>query len=141
MAAKKNTSLSDLIRNVGYKAKAIAEEAAGQGDLTLTNYAGSNVRIFNVLQYAESTTWGLGMSLYPVQKFIVKLYYHLPLDGVNKSIAIMDMFRTKVLYHLTEVEYLKYLFNEGRCNIGEQDHLRRQLILPIGRRSGGQATK
>ena len=136
MAAKKNTSLSDLIRNVGYKAKAIAEEAAGQGDLTLTNYAGSNVRIFNVLQYAESTTWGLGMSLYPVQKFIVKLYYHLPLDGVNKSIAIMDMFRTKVLYHLTEVEYLKYLFNEGRCNIGEQDHLRRQLILPIGRRSG-----
>jgi hypothetical protein len=67
---------------------------------------------------------------------MVKLYYNLPLDGVVKSIVITDMFKSKVLYTLTEVEYLKFLYGEGRCNIGEQDHMRRQLILPLGRRSG-----
>jgi hypothetical protein len=81
------------------------------------------------------------MRLFPVQRFIVKLYYHLPLDDKlpedeTRRIRISDMFNTKTLYTFTEKEYLSYLYNEGRCNIGEQDHLRRQLTLPIGRRAG-----
>ena len=92
-------------------------------------------RIFNILDYIESN-WGLGMSLFPVQRFIVKLYYFLPLDAVNKTIRVTDMFNSRVLYEFTEVEYLAYLFSEGRCSIGQQDHERRELILAIGRRAG-----
>lgn len=78
--------------------------------------------------------------LYPVQKFIVKLYYNMPLDEVNKTIKITDKFNSKILYEMTEKEYLKYLYDQGRCNISEQDgRARRELILCIGRRSGKSA--
>ena len=137
MASKDNKSrgVADLIRSSGYKAQSIAETTAGKGDLCETALDGRKVRIFNVLQYAEAS-WGLDMGLYPVQRFIVKLYYNLPLDDKIRDIIVTDMFKQRVLYEFTEAEYLKFLYNEGRCNIGEQDHMRRQLILPIGRRSG-----
>ena len=139
MATKdtKSLGIAHLIRSAGHQAKSILENTNQSLDGTLCETAtdGRRVKIFNVLQYAESS-WGLGMKLYPVQRFIVKLYYHIPLDDTDKNIVIYDMFKTKVLYQFTEVEYLHYLFSEGRCNIGEQDHVRRQLILAIGRRSG-----
>ena len=138
MAAKKEIKflgVSHLIRSMGHQARSATENAPEVGTLSETAFDGRSVKVFNVLQYAEST-WGLGMKLYPVQRFIVKLYYHIPLDDKEKSIVIYDMFKTKELYRFTEVEYLRYLKNEGRCNIGEQDHVRRQLILAIGRRSG-----
>jgi len=133
----KSLGISHLIRSAGHQAKSILENTnqALDGTLCETATDGRRVKIFNVLQYAESS-WGLGMKLYPVQRFIVKMYYHIPLDDTEKTIVIHDMFKTKVLYRFTEVEYLHYLFSEGRCNIGEQDHVRRQLILAIGRRSG-----
>lgn len=75
--------------------------------------------------------------LFPAQKFIVKLYYNVPLDNTEKSIKITDKFNTKTLYEFTEIEYLRYLYDQGRCNIKEQDgKLRNELILCIGRRSG-----
>lgn len=122
--------ISQLIRTVGHKAKSSPE-----GDLVATGVDGKPTKIFNVLQYAESP-WGLKMKLFPVQKFIVKLHYNLPLEDKEKTIEISNRFRDRVLYNFTEKEYLHYLYNEGRCNIGEQDHERKQLILPIGRRSG-----
>lgn len=131
----KSAGIANMIRSAGHKAKAVAEEQAGNGDLIATAADGSKTRIFNVLQYAEAP-WGLNMNLYAVQRFIVKLYYNMPLDDRDKRIVITDMFKEKELYRFTEVEYLRYLFDQGRCNIGEQDHMRRQLILPIGRRSG-----
>lgn len=134
----KSLGISHLIRSAGHQAKSILEntsQAEDRGDLSEIAHDGRRIKIFSVLQYAEST-WGLGMKLYPVQRFIVKLYYHIPLDDTEKTIVIPDMFKTKVLYRFTEVEYLRYLFSEGRCNIGEQDHVRRQLVLAIGRRSG-----
>jgi len=135
MAAKKDRGgISHLIRSAGYQAKAIADSSGENGNLIEAS-DGRPTRIFNVLQYAESS-WGLNMALYPVQRFIVKLYYNLPLDKVNKSIVITDRFKEKILYRFTEVEYLRYLHDNGRCNIGEQDHMRRTLILPVGRRSG-----
>jgi intein/homing endonuclease len=91
--------------------------------------------VYNILDYIESS-WGLGMALFPVQRFIVKLYYFIPLDNTTKNIRVTDMFNSRVLYEFTEVEYLEYLFNEGRCSIKTQDHERRELILAIGRRAG-----
>lgn len=131
----KGAGISHLIRSAGHKAQAAATSQEGNGNLIVTSQDGRKTKIFDILTYIESA-WGLQMKPYPVQRVIIKLYYHLPLDDKEKSIEVMDMFQTKVLYRLTEKEYVQYLYDEGRCNIREQDHIRRQLILPIGRRAG-----
>jgi hypothetical protein len=125
VAEKRKTGLSALVRKAGRQVKAAA---------------GSDARIFSILDYIEAP-WGLDMKLFPAQRFIVKLYYNLPLDEVLPEdpylqIQIPDTFGEKILYTFTEREYLTYLFNEGRCNIGDQDHERRELVLAIGRRAG-----
>ena len=126
--------ITDLWRDAGSKAKQAIEDKELGISIPLGNQA-YKPKIFNVLEYVEAP-WGLAMKLFPAQKFIVKLYYNLPLEDREKTISVTDMFNTKVLYHFTEKEYLKFLFNEGRCNIGEQDRERRELILAIGRRAG-----
>lgn len=109
-------------------------------DVKLTKGENGDAPIFSVLDYIEAP-WGLAMKLFPAQKFIVKLYYHIPLDDKlpedpNERIQVRDMMGARVLHEFTEVEYLRYLHKEGRCNIGEQDHERRELVLSIGRRAG-----
>jgi hypothetical protein len=128
---KAGQGIASLIRRASHQ----REDLGPEGSETATAYDGGQKRLFNVLQYIESS-WGLNMKPYPAQRFIVKLYYNLPLNETEKTITVMDQFREKDLFKFTEKEYLHYLFSEGRCNIGEQDHVRRQLILPVGRRSG-----
>lgn len=142
MAPRKNAnkgSIADLLRQAGKDAKAQSQEAIAQSQIEIAVEGElpkpRQLRIFDILTYIESD-WGLQMNLFPVQKFIVKLYYNLPLDSRTDNIVIKDIFEGGVKYRFTEVEYLKYLFNEGRCNIGEQDYERKQLILACGRRGG-----
>jgi intein/homing endonuclease len=133
--------LSSILREAGAKAKSQAEDtlrSASAGVTILDRGEDPRIhrpRIFSILDYIEQP-WGLNMSLYPVQRFIVKLYYFQPLDNVRKTIRVTDMFNSRVLYSFTEAEYLRFLYDEGRCNIGEQDHERRDLLLAIGRRAG-----
>lgn len=128
----KGPALSSLVRQAGQQAKVSVAQATDPDDVQT---GPKKANIFNVLDYIEQP-WGLGMRLYPVQRAIVKLYYHIPLEDKVKTVEVRDMFRSKVLYNFTEKEYVKYLHNEGRCNIGEQDHERRELLLSIGRRAG-----
>lgn len=132
---KTSGGMSSLLREAGHSAKKKAESALQSIQVVGGPVVPNLPRIFNILDYIEQP-WGLGMTLYPVQKFLVKLYYYLPLDNRNRDIEIPDMFGTRVLYRFTEQEYLHYLYEEGRCNIGVQDHDRRDLLLAIGRRSG-----
>ncbi len=80
--------------------------------------------------------------LYPVQRFILKLYYNIPLDAVlppnlGDRIRVSKTFRRSVAVEMTEVDYLQHLYDHGRCNIRVQDFKpRRELILVLGRRSG-----
>ncbi len=80
--------------------------------------------------------------LYPVQRFILKLYYDIPLDtelpaNVADRIRVSKTFRRSASVEMTEVEYLRHLYDHGRCNIRVQDFKpRRELILVLGRRSG-----
>jgi len=142
-ASQKTQGLSSFLREAGAKAKVAAEDALkGTGVVQPVSILDRTEdprivrpRIFNILDYIEAP-WGLNMTLYPVQRFIVKLYYFLPLDNTRKTIRITDMFNTRVLYNFTEQEYLHFLHEEGRCNIGTQDHERRDLLLAIGRRAG-----
>lgn len=89
----------------------------------------------DIIEFVEAP-WGLKMTLFPVQKVILKAHYGLELDDVKKF-TITD-WRRENARHVTEKEYLKILFEEGRCNIGEviPGKQRREMILSIGRRSG-----
>lgn len=100
----------------------------------------NNPKFINIIEFIE-TFQLLPNGLYPVQKFILKLYYNLPLDDKLPSddadkIQVKDRFGNFKQY-LTEIEYLDYLYQQGRCNISKQDDkVRRELILVVGRRSG-----
>jgi intein/homing endonuclease len=89
----------------------------------------------NIIEFVEAP-WGLGMTLFPVQKVILKAHYGLELDD-TKKFKISD-WRRENWKELTEKEYLKHIYDDGRCNIGEviPGHERREMVLSIGRRSG-----
>lgn len=90
----------------------------------------------NIIDFIEKFKL-LPYGLFPVQKFIVKLYYNIPLEEVEKTIKVTDKFGGEVLHEFTEKEYLEFLYDNGRCNIRAQDgRERRELILVLGRRSG-----
>jgi hypothetical protein len=90
----------------------------------------------NILDFVEGAT-GLGMTLLPVQRFILKLYYGIELDTSDRRIQIHDHLQERLRYSLTESDYLDYLHGEGRCNTPNQSALPRPgLILAAGRRTG-----
>lgn len=133
--------LAGLIRQAGQDVK--KEVVKARSPATGGEHVSSSDDIFSVLEYIESD-WGLGMRLFPAQRFIVKLYYFIELDDKLPEqdwlrIKIRDVLTGEVKYTLTEKEYLSFLYNEGRCNLKEQDHERRELLLALGRRSGKTA--
>lgn len=95
-----------------------------------------DVEFLNILEFIEQFQI-LPFGLYPVQKFILKVYYNIPLEDTEKTIKITDRFGRDVKFEFTEVEYLKFLYDQGRCNIKALDgKSRNELILVLGRRSG-----
>jgi len=94
----------------------------------------------NILEFIDRFKL-LPAGLFPVQKFILKMYYGIPLDDVipereSDKIRITDRYGNFKGY-LSEVQYLQYLYEQGRCNVKEQGgRPRRELILVLGRRSG-----
>jgi hypothetical protein len=98
----------------------------------------------NIIEFAEAP-WGLGMGtspdlppLFPVQKFIFKCAYNIPLLGTGRNIIIKDRFNEKERFRFTELEYLKFLQDEHRINIkevtGNPEDIRPNICLVIGRR-------
>src|SRR5271166_3900145 len=80
----------------------------------------------NAIEFIEGPN-GIGIVLRPVQRVIVKAIYGVPFDwrplwadrieGWGK-VPMFDVYRDKKLYpDLTEEEYLKITFNEGRGNV------------------------
>lgn len=98
----------------------------------------------NIIEFAEAP-WGLGMGyhpdippLFPVQKFIFKCTYNIPLDDKESKIIVRDRFNERDRFRFTEVEYFQFLQDEGRINIkevtGDPKDMRNTLVLVIGRR-------
>jgi hypothetical protein len=89
----------------------------------------------NIIEYIESS-WGLNRRLFPVQRVILKAFYGIKL-GTQKKFEVTD-WRRRVIGRFTEEEYLQWLYDQGRSNIAKvvPGKALRQLILPIGRRSG-----
>jgi hypothetical protein len=94
--------------------------------------------MMNALEFA-TTSGGLCIPLYPLQKFLLKLIFGVPLDYQPEKITIWSRFREEKLYEFTESEYLKYSYEEGRCNIDSQDAFPtgvHEAAIFLGRRSG-----
>jgi len=110
--------ISDLVRNVG----------------TSLDTSGGRKPV-DVIAFVEAP-WGLNMRLFPVQRVILKAHYGLELDD-TETFKISD-WRRETFRDYTEASYLRYLYEEGRSNIKEvvPGKERRELVLPIGRRSG-----
>lgn len=124
---------ADLARQVGRKNDSIAEGSYDADSMDIMEFIESPHGLKFSKELSEA-------GLFPVQKFILKMFYNLPLEVNQKVIKIPKSWRhaqdESAMYHFTEQEYLEYLYNEGRCNIKEQDHDRRELLLVCGRRSG-----
>ena len=89
------------------------------------------------IEFMENPSSGLGMSFYPVQRVILKAHYGVPLDTIKKF-EISNFDRKTGIRQLTEADYLKYIADQGRCNIdtvipGKE---LRTMVLSLGRRSG-----
>ena len=93
--------------------------------------------VVDIITFIEAD-WGLRIKLFPVQKVILKAHYGLALNDDPASRFTITDWKRENHRQYTEAEYLRYLFDEGRCNIKEviPGHERRNLVLPIGRRSG-----
>lgn len=120
--------------------------------------------IVDIITFAESS-WGLGQRLFPVQRVILKAHYGLALDdnpygfdlskpvpedhphyhpdlvdgrGLYKWRVPISGFRRENWEVVSEADYLRKLYDEGRCNIKEvkPGEERREMVLAIGRRSG-----
>lgn len=81
--------------------------------------------ILNIIEFAEDKRIGLGLTLYPVQKFILKLFYRLPLtdDLAKDIIVIKDRYNEEVIGTFTEVEFFKYLSIQKQINMTYDDYL------------------
>jgi len=95
--------------------------------------------IADVITFCESP-WGYGTPLWPCQRFILKCFYGMELDGKNKTIIVPDVFNEKRDTVVTEKEYLQRLYDDGRVNTKDVEGQRfYELILVIGRR-GSKST-
>lgn len=93
----------------------------------------------NIIEFVESS-WGLHQKMFPVQKFIFKLIYGLPLDNKEKNIRITDKFNERAIDMFTEERYFKFLCDEGRINIREpREKPFGEVLEAIGRR-GSKST-
>jgi len=96
--------------------------------------SGNTDEVVDIITFVESP-WGLNIDLLPVQKFILKCFYGLPLDDKTVNIDVPDPVNEKVLYTFTERAFLRWLHAEGRCNVDFTDgRIFQELVLAIGRR-------
>ena len=94
--------------------------------------------INDIISFCESP-WGLqdGITppLLPVQRFILKAYYGLPLDSSrDPDIRVVEQFDDNSPRLLNEVDFLEWLLRKGWINTTDLSGRRRELIIPIGRR-------
>src|SRR4051812_49217377 len=78
-----------------------------------------NIKFLNIIEFIDTFKL-LPYGLYPVQKFILKMYYGIPLDSelpsdetgrirVPKAWDKLDDYT-----YMTEVQYLEFLYHQGR---------------------------
>jgi len=96
--------------------------------------SGDTSDLVDIITFVEAP-WGLNLKLLPVQRFILKCYYGLPLEDKVRNIEIPDVVNEKLIGTHSEKSLLKWLYEEGRCNTDSTEGKNfRDLNLVIGRR-------
>ena len=135
--------------------------------LTVGTAEKKTTQVADVITFTEAP-WGLNQKLYPVQRVILKAHYGLELDdnpygfdlaqpvpedhpeydditlktgqwkGLYKWVVPISDWRRERERYLSEADYLRYLYDSGRCNIREvvPGQELRVMVLSVGRRSG-----
>ena len=65
--------------------------------------------LLNALEFIESPS-GLNITLYPVQRVLIKLIFGIPMDWDEREVPVYDQFCEKLLFTFTEREYIRYVF-------------------------------
>lgn len=115
---------------------------AGSNDISLLTkeFISTNTeKMVNVVEFAEAP-WGLNLKLFPVQRFILKCLYGLPLDKETVNIRVPDIVNEHVLYELTEHDFLQWLYAEKRCNVNLTEGKTFLELLIVAGRRGSKST-
>ena len=102
---------------------------------------GDGGRVANIIEFTQAP-WGLNLKTTPVQTFMLKTIYGMPLDDKTPVVSIPDTMNSKILYDkMTEMEFAKWSYEEGRCNIdfsdpNNWDKSYYNFVFALGRRSG-----
>lgn len=93
--------------------------------------------IVDIITFCEHPYY-LDQPLHSVERLILKSYYGLPLDDVNKTVLIRSFPFDEIGKFLTEVEYIQFLMQQGRTNLLDPYNVKQaiELVLACGRRSG-----
>jgi hypothetical protein len=81
---------------------------------------------------------GLNQSIFPSQRFFLKVFEKEELDATVEDIEIRDKFNEKVLYRLSERGYYDFMRSEGRFSLDYETYCASetvQLLLLMGRRA------
>lgn len=91
-------------------------------------------RSLNIIEFAVQE---LHFTPTPVQRVLLKMFYGLPLDNTRCDLQIKVSGWQNGGHALTEAEYAKYLFEQGRANYKEGNTGPfQELVLVAGRRGG-----
>jgi hypothetical protein len=88
------------------------------------NQEGENAPLVDILTYIKAP-WGLNEKPYPIQEFIFKIIYGMPLDNTLKRIEVWDRTRERIIHTLTEEGFLEFLYKEDRTNLSLENHKKR----------------
>lgn len=91
----------------------------------------------DIITFCESPTY-LNQKLHAVEKFILKIFYEVPLDDKTKDIHVRSFPHNEKGVLMTEVEYAKFLRMQERTNVLDPYNFQTSmyLLLICGRRSG-----
>lgn len=94
----------------------------------------SDKKFPSIIDFVESK-WGFNQTLFPTQRFVLKLIYGLPLDKSERIIRITDKFNERTIDILSEYDYFKFLVDEERINIDTPPEVPFfRVIMVMGRR-------
>ena len=97
--------------------------------------------LLNIIEFTESEA-GLNLTLYPVQRFLLKVFYALPLTTtLTNQIIIKDTFNEHVIHSFdSEIDFFNFLYEQKRINFSYQEFIfnnstLNEIVFVCGRRA------
>lgn len=104
-------------------------------DLTSAFIKGASSEVVDIITFVEAN-WGFNIKLTFAQRVMLKCLYGIQLDDEYLN-PIYDVIKEKVIGHFTEKGFLKWLYDNKRCNYAEVPSKPiKELVVVAGRRSG-----